>query len=140
MKNDERSRTMRAVRSTDTGPELLVRHLVHQLGYRFRLHRKDLAGKPDLVFPSRRKVIFVHGCFWHGHDCKRGARVPKANRAYWTSKIRRNATRDAEQLLSLKADGWRILVLWECALKNRARLGRRLERFLGPKKLSACLS
>ena len=86
---------MRAVKSHDTKPELLVRRAIHCMGYRYRLHRKDLPGKPDVVFPSRKKIIFVHGCFWHGHDCARGARMPKSNRSYWVSKISRNRERDA---------------------------------------------
>jgi DNA mismatch endonuclease, patch repair protein len=136
MKNEERSRIMRAVRSTDTRPELLVRKIIHRLGYRFRLHRKDLAGTPDIVFPARRKLIFVHGCFWHGHTCKRGARLPKTNRVYWTKKIRRNTARDEEHLLRLKASGWRVMTIWECALKNKVSLSHRIERFLGPGKSS----
>jgi DNA mismatch endonuclease (patch repair protein) len=131
-----RSRIMRAVKSRDTGPEMIVRRLAHRMGYRFRLHCRDLPGKPDLTFPSRRAVILVHGCFWHGHDCKRGARVPKANRAYWRAKIGRNVKRDSEQLSRLKTDGWRVLILWECALKDQTRLARRIKGFLGPRDLS----
>src|SRR5262245_58367335 len=111
LKSDSlRSRIMRAVKDRDTGPEKTVRRIAHGMGYRFRLHRSDLPGKPDLTFPSRRAVIFVHGCFWHGHGCKRGARVPKANQSYWTAKIARNATRDSVSLARLKAIGWRALV------------------------------
>jgi DNA mismatch endonuclease (patch repair protein) len=131
MTDAERSRIMRAVKSRDTGPERLVRRLAHGLGYRFRLHRADLPGKPDLAFPSRRAAIFVHGCFWHGHRCKRGARVPKANRAYWVAKIARNKTRDAGALKRLKLAGWRALVVWECELKNEGQLARKIRRFLG---------
>src|SRR5215469_3313198 len=98
-----RSRIMRAVKSTNTAPELLVRSMVHRMGYRFRLHRKNLPGKPDLVFPGMRKAIFVHGCFWHGHDCDRGARVPKNNRAYWLGKVTTNRKRDRQTIKRLKA-------------------------------------
>ena len=127
-----RSRIMRAVKSKNTKPELLVRRLVHSLGYRYRLHRIGLPGKPDLVFPVRRKLIFVHGCFWHAHSCKRGARLPKTNRDYWKAKIRRNMTRDAEHLRGLKAGRWRVLTVWECETKDKRRLAVRIKRFLGP--------
>jgi DNA mismatch endonuclease (patch repair protein) len=126
-----RSRTMRAVRSRDTGPELKVRQLVHRLGYRFRLHRRDLPGCPDLVFASRRRIIFVHGCFWHGHGCRRGARVPKTNRPYWVRKIARNVARDDVNLKRLKGDGWKVLVIWECKTRDTGRLVKRIGRFLG---------
>lgn len=122
---------MRAVKGRDTSPELLVRRLAHRMGYRFRLHRDDLPGKPDLTFPARRAVIFVHGCFWHGHSCKRGARIPKSNSGYWTAKIARNVARDARHTKRLKADGWRVLVLWECGLKDQAKLSSRINAFLG---------
>lgn len=127
-----RSRTMRAVRSKDTAPELLVRKLAHRAGYRFRLHRRDLPGHPDLVFPSRRAVVFVHGCFWHGHDCARGARAPKTNADYWTAKIGRNVARDEAAVAALQSSGWRVLVLWECQLKDSSALAGRLQEFLGP--------
>jgi DNA mismatch endonuclease, patch repair protein len=126
-----RSRIMRAVKGANTAPEIAVRSLVHRMGYRFRLHRRDLPGKPDLVFPRLKKVIFVHGCFWHGHDCARGARMPKANAVYWRAKIARNRSRDALHLKSLKAEGWRAAVIWECELKKRGRVAKRLVRFLG---------
>ncbi|HXW16456.1 MAG TPA: very short patch repair endonuclease [Terriglobia bacterium] len=126
-----RRRTMQAVKSKNTAPELAVRSLAHRMGYRFRLHRKDLPGKPDLVFPRRRKVVFVHGCFWHGHNCPRGARAPKANAAYWRTKIRRNHLRHAAHLVELKRRGWRATVIWECELKNPGRVCKRLARFLG---------
>lgn len=121
---------MRAVKGTDTAPELAVRRMVHAMGYRFRLHRADLPGKPDLVFPGLRRVIFVHGCFWHGHDCARGARMPKAHADYWSAKIGRNRTRDGAHLEALREDGWRALVIWECELKELARVKRRLAAFL----------
>jgi len=115
---EERSAVMRAVKGRDTKPELMLRRALHRAGYRYRLHAKDLPGAPDIVFPKRRAVIFVHGCFWHGHDCKRGARTPKANRAYWTAKIDRNRARDADALAALAAAGWRAHVVWECELKD----------------------
>ena len=105
---EDRARVMRAVKGKDTKPEMIVRRLAHALGYRFRLHRKDLPGKPDLVFPGRRKVIFVHGCFWHGHECARGSRQPKQNAEYWRNKIARNVERDADNLQALERLGWQL--------------------------------
>ena len=127
---EDRSCIMRAVKSRDTAPEMLVRRLVYSMGYRYRLHRKDLPGKPDLVFSSRRKIIFVHGCFWHGHTCDRGARVPKANRDYWLTKIAKNRKRDAQHQTRLEETGWRVLVIWECEMKDRPALEARLQDFL----------
>lgn len=121
---------MRAVKSRDTKPEMVVRRAAHALGYRFRLHRKDLPGSPDLVFPARRKAIFVHGCFWHGHDCVRGARRPKANAEYWAAKIGRNQARDARVHDELAARGWETLTVWECELTPSG-LPERLSGFLG---------
>jgi len=121
---------MRAVKSRDTKPEMLVRRAAHALGYRFRLHRKDLPGSPDLVFPARKKVIFVHGCFWHGHECARGARTPKTNTDYWRAKIARNVARDARARSALDALGWETLTIWECELKRDTRLAERLKSFL----------
>lgn len=125
-----RSRIMRAVKGRDTGPEMIVRRLAFGMGYRYRLHRKDLPGKPDLVFAKRRKVVFVHGCFWHGHDCARGARLPKQNAEYWANKIARNKERDATHLAALKELGWRSLIIWECELKEPEKVQRRLSQFL----------
>lgn len=127
---EARSRTMRAVKSRDTGAEMVVRRLVHSLGYRYRLHRKDLPGAPDLVFSARRAVIFVHGCFWHQHDCPRGARIPKTNRDYWAPKLMRNKVRDLKNQDQLRSLGWRVLVAWECETQDRAELIRRVRRFL----------
>lgn len=127
----QRSRIMRAVKGADTTPELAVRRLAHSMGYRFRLHRKDLPGKPDLTFPRLRKVIFVNGCFWHGHDCARGARVPVQNREYWTRKVARNLERDTSAQSALQCLGWKSLVVWECEINDRDRLRRALRRFLG---------
>ena len=112
----QRSATMRAVKSRDTKPEIEVRSLLHRNGYRFRLHRKDLPGKPDIVFPSRHKVVFVHGCFWHGHSCRRGKRIPKNNREYWVDKVRGNVERDALNLKQLTEQGWQAFVVWECQI------------------------
>lgn len=115
---EKRAEVMRAVKSADTGPEVALRKALHRLGLRYRLHARDLPGKPDLVFPRFRSVIFVHGCFWHGHDCARGARTPKTNRAYWTKKIARNRERDAENAAALRSASWRVRVVWECALRD----------------------
>lgn len=125
-----RRRTMQAVKSEDTAPELTVRCLAHGMGYRFRLHRKDLPAKPDPVFPRLHKVVFVHGCFCHGHDCARGARTPVRNRAYWMKKVERNRERGENAQASLKKLGWGVLVVWECELKNRGAVGSRVKGFL----------
>lgn len=125
-----RRRVMQAVRSKNTRPELVVRSLLHAHGYRYRLHRRDLPGIPDLTFPSRRKVIFVHGCFWHGHPCRGEPRLPKTNRDYWVPKIRRNAERDAEHARDLAALGWESLTVWECELRDRDQLLEKLVAFL----------
>ena len=121
---------MRRIRGKDMKPELEVRSLVHRLGYRFRLHDKKLPGKPDLVFRSRRKVILVHGCFWHGHDCPRGSQIPQTNTDFWTKKIDRNRTRDETVRRQLKAEGWKVLALWQCQLADERKLAQRLTRFL----------
>jgi DNA mismatch endonuclease (patch repair protein) len=121
---------MRAVKSKDTAPELLVRRLLHSKGYRYRLHRSDLPGCPDLVFPSRKKVLLIHGCFWHGHDCARGSRVPKTNTDYWTKKVARNRARDVRSREQIEAAGWKVLTVWECEIKDSHRLSKRLSRFL----------
>ena len=109
---------MARVRSRDTGPELRLRRLLTGLGARYRLHRKDLPGSPDVVMPGRRLAFFVHGCFWHGHDCARGSRKPKANAEYWTAKIDRNRARDARVEAGLILAGWRVLSVWECELRE----------------------
>ena len=129
---EKRSAVMRAVKSRDTKPELVVRAAVRALGYgrRYRLNGAKLPGKPDLVFGAMRKAIFVHGCFWHGHDCKRGARQPKDNAAYWRAKIARNVARDARSIAALRAAGWRTLTLWEREIKQAALLARKLRAFL----------
>lgn len=125
-----RSRIMRAVKSQNTAPEKVVRSLLHSLGFRYRLHRKDLPGKPDIAFPAQGKVIFVHGCFWHGHTCRRGARVPKNNADYWIAKIERNRERDKNNFAKLQNKGWRVLTIWECEIRNREALAKRLTDFL----------
>lgn len=131
---ERRSENMRRIRSKGMRPEMTVRSAVHRMGYRYRLHTGSLPGKPDLVFRSRRKVIFVHGCFWHQHSRKRCgiARQPKSNRAYWRPKLRRNAERDARHRAELKALGWKVLVIWECQLDDLVLLRRRVRDFLGP--------
>jgi len=128
---DARSRTMRAVRSRDTKPEMAVRHMAYAMGFRYRLHRKELPGKPDLVFIGKRKAVFVHGCFWHGHGCPRGARTPKENREYWVAKISRNMERDKSVATALDDLGWRSMVVWECELRDQAAVAARLRDFLG---------
>jgi DNA mismatch endonuclease (patch repair protein) len=122
----KRSAVMRRVRSRDTTPEMIVRKALTRLGARYRLHRADLPGRPDIVMPGRRLAIFVHGCFWHGHDCPRGARVPKQNRDYWVKKVARNVGRDARNAEALLAAGWRVEVVWECELKDGEGLAARL--------------
>lgn len=135
---EQRSRTMRAVRSKETGAELKVRRALREMGQTgYRLHRPDLPGTPDVVFIGRRRAIFIHGCFWHGHDCKRGSRTPKTNRDYWAKKIARNSQRDQDNIASLEALGWGVLVLWECELKEREKLKARLSDFLGAGQLPA---
>jgi len=127
---EERSRIMRAVKGADTGPELTVRHIAHRMGYRYRLHRKDLPGKPDMVFPGRRKIIFVHGCFWHGHECKRGNRIPEENRDYWLKKIARNKERDEAVAAALRTMGWDVRIFWECEIKKEDAIVRSIRSFL----------
>ncbi|MEM7730596.1 MAG: DNA mismatch endonuclease Vsr [Pseudomonadota bacterium] len=129
---DQRSERMSRVRSKDTKPEMRVRRLVHGMGYRYRLHRRDLPGKPDLVFPGRRKVIFVHGCFWHRHPspaCKL-ARLPKSRLDFWIPKFEANTARDARNLKKISDMGWAFLVVWECETKNIETLRERLRAFL----------
>ncbi|WP_084299085.1 very short patch repair endonuclease [Bradyrhizobium sp. WSM1743] len=115
------SAQMRRIRKTDTRPELLVRKLAHRLGHRFRLHRRDLPGTPDLVFPSKRKIILVHGCFWHQHDCSLGRRQPQSNRDYWLPKLARNVVRDKSVQRELACLGWAVLVVWECETRDPLR-------------------
>lgn len=126
----QRSDLMARIRRTDTKPEMAVRQLSHRLGYRFRLHRKDLPGSPDLVFPSRRKVIFVHGCWWHRHSCPLGQRVPRTRLEYWLPKFDRNTQRDRQVRRQLRSLGWSALVIWECETRGGGRLLGRIKRFL----------
>jgi len=126
---------MALVRAKDTRPELAVRRLVHALGHRFRLHRRDLPGTPDLVFPRRRKVIFVHGCFWHRHPdpaCKL-ARMPKSRQEFWGPKLEGNRARDLAKEAALMALGWEVLTVWECELRDSASLRNKIGTFLGPR-------
>ena len=126
----QRSLWMARIRGKDTGPELVVRRAAHRLGYRFRLHRKDLPGTPDLVFPGRRKAIFVHGCFWHAHEGCPAATLPKTRRDFWTAKFEANRERDARKEAALGDLGWDVLVLWQCEVKDVARLDASLKAFL----------
>ncbi len=128
----ERSAIMRKVRGKDTTPELRVQALVRKLGLGPSLHRRDLPGNPDLVFTRRRKVIFVHGCFWHGHSCRAGKNRPSSRRAYWIPKLDRNKARDAANRRRLRRQGWSVLTVWECQLKDATRLESRLAKFLVP--------
>lgn len=123
---------MARIGSRDTKPELLVRRVLTRLGHRYRLHRADIPGKPDIAFIGKRKLIFVHGCFWHGHDCARGAREPKTNADYWRGKIGRNRARDAIAVDALRVRGWSALVIWERELRDTSLLKTRLIDFLGP--------
>jgi len=128
--SERRSANMRAVRSKHTKPEICVRQIVHKLGFRFRLHRKELPGKPDLAFIGKRKVIFVHGCFWHQHiGCKR-ATTPQTNSQFWRNKLAKNVKRDLEHTQCLKANGWKVLVVWGCETKDKFELSERLRSFL----------
>lgn len=132
-----RSEIMARVRGRDTKPEMLVRRLVHAAGYRYRIHPRGLPGRPDLAFTRRRAAVFVHGCFWHGHDCARGGRVPKSNAEFWRAKIDRNRARDAEVAERLAALGWRVLTLWECGLGDGRVVEAALRAFLGPPRTPA---
>lgn len=127
---EKRSQIMGLVRSKNTRPEIAVRQVVHRLGYRFRLHRKDLPGKPDLVLPKWKTVIFVHGCFWHRHpDCP-NTRTPKTNVEFWRAKFEDNVRRDRTSQELLKNAGWNVLIVWECEVKDIGRLGIKIKRFM----------
>lgn len=125
-----RSALMSKVRGKDTGPEMIVRRLLHRLGYRYRLHVRELPGQPDLVFPSRQKAIFVHGCWWHQHWCKRGNRRPATRREYWLPKLEANKRRDADTRSKLRRMGWRTLVIWECQTKDSDMVRSLAQKFL----------
>lgn len=126
----QRKYCMSRIRGTNTRPELLVRRLVHALGYRYRLHVRTLPGCPDLVLPRHKKVIFVHGCFWHRHRCKYGRPQPQTNAAFWERKLLGNVQRDKRNLLALRRAGWRILTIWECQTRNSQQILDRLTKFL----------
>jgi len=128
---EARSANMRAVRRTNTAPEMVVRRLLHSAGYRYRLHAKDLPGSPDIVFPGRKQVIFVHGCFWHGHGCRAG-RPPQTRQDYWLPKIARNQERDAAAVDALSQSGWRSMLIWQCEISPGDLLMQQIEDFLGP--------
>lgn len=131
-----RSALMARIGGKNTAPELIVRHLLHSLGYRYRLHRSDLPGTPDIVFPSRRKVIFVNGCFWHSHGCRIG-QPPKTRTEFWEPKLERNRLRDLENNVNLRKMGWKTLTLWQCQAKDTPKLKAKLRAFLGlPGKIS----
>ncbi|HEX5483989.1 MAG TPA: DNA mismatch endonuclease Vsr [Terriglobia bacterium] len=125
----QRSEIMRRVKSKDTQPEILVRKLIRSMGYRYSVNRKDLPGCPDLVFTKRKRVIFVHGCFWHQHSCG-GAALPKSHRDYWMGKQARNAKRDRRNIRKLRRSGWKIVVVWECQTRSLDKLSGRLQRFM----------
>ena len=124
-------RIARGVRSRDTAPEQVVRRVLHAMGYRFRVHGAGLPGKPDIVFPPRRKAIFVNGCFWHDHGCRPAERRVRANAAYWAEKFARTAARDARDTRELQAAEWDVLVVWECEVEDVLALALRLRAFLG---------
>lgn len=133
---ERRSANMRQIRSKSTAPEMALRRLLHGCGYRYRLHRKDLPGKPDLVFPIRRKVVFLHGCFWHQHSGCREGRLPGTRRDYWEPKLIKNQQRDTFIQNALKSQGWEVFTVWECELaKDSSAVLSRLMRFLGPRPL-----
>ena len=129
-----RSRVMSRIRGKDTAPEITVRRLLHRHGFRFRLHRKDLPGCPDIVLPKLQVVVFVHGCFWHQHECKLG-KLPRSRRSYWLPKMNRNRARDALAVGKLKRLGWRVIVVWECQLRKPIQLETKLLRQLAGAKL-----
>jgi DNA mismatch endonuclease (patch repair protein) len=127
-------RIMRAIRGTETKPETRLRSLLHRAGYRFRKNAKGIPGSPDVAFPSRKKVVLVHGCFWHQHQGCRHSKVPKTRPEYWVPKLARIFSRDQEDLAGLAAAGWAVLVIWECEALDELATARRLKRFLGPPK------
>ncbi len=126
----QRSRCMSKIKGKNTKPEMVIRRLVHAMGYRYRLHRKDLPGTPDLVFPKYRKIIFVHGCYWHRHDCPYGKVRAKTNAEFWENKIQSNVARDLRYQAELKALGWEVLLIWECWIKEPEMLESTIRNFL----------
>jgi DNA mismatch endonuclease, patch repair protein len=127
---EQRQRNMSRIRGKDTRPEMIVRRLLHNAGYRYRLHRRDLPGKPDLVFVSRRSVVLVHGCFWHRHSCRYGRVKPHTNATFWENKISENVARDRRNRRALRAAGWHVLTIWECETKDRLAMEMKLREFL----------
>lgn len=130
LNDEQRSACMRAVKAKNTTPEMAVRRLIHSMGYRYALHVSKLPGKPDIVLTSKRKIIFVHGCFWHNHNCKRGRRPPATNSIYWNTKRKRNQSRDRVHLKRLREEGWKVLVVWECQIQDLGSLRRKLSGFI----------
>jgi DNA mismatch endonuclease (patch repair protein) len=128
---ERRSAMMSRIRGRDTMPEMVVRRMAHRLGFRFRLHRRDLPGKPDLAFPGRRKIVFVHGCYWHRHEGCRFAYQPKSNEAFWNDKFAGNVARDASASQELERLGWAVLTIWECETADPDALARSLTEYLG---------
>jgi DNA mismatch endonuclease (patch repair protein) len=126
----QRAYCMSRIKSKDTNPEFLVRQIIHRMGLRFRLHRNNLPGRPDIVLPKHKKIIFVHGCFWHMHKCPYGRVVPETNTKFWQSKRQGNVARDKRNLRQLRRDGWRVLIIWECQTRDAEKLVRKLESFL----------
>ncbi len=130
---EQRQRCMASISGKNTKPELIVRKLLFSLGYRYRLHYSSLPGKPDLVFPGKRKVIFIHGCFWHRHDCKKGKSMPSKNSEFWKKKLSDNVSRDSKNISDLKKLGWEVLVIWACELNNLELLVVNLRSYLQAK-------
>jgi DNA mismatch endonuclease, patch repair protein len=128
---EQRSFNMSRIRYRDTRPEMIVRSLVHRLGYRYRLHKRDLPGKPDLVLVRHKKIIDVYGCFFHMHKCKYGTVTPATNAEFWEQKRTSNRKRDQRNQMILKRDGWRVMIVWECETRDRKRLEKKLVGFLG---------
>ena len=134
----QRSACMASIRRIDTRPEMVVRRLVYSLGYRYRLHRRELPGTPDLVLTRYQCVIFVHGCFWHMHRCKRGKSTPRTNAAFWRTKRKKNRIRDRHSIAALRRAGWRVLVVWECETRDRISLAECLNAFIKGGEGSSC--
>ena len=130
LSKEQRSYCMSRIRKTDTAPELIVRRIVHGLGYRFRLYRTDLPGCPDIVMPRHRKIIFVHGCWWHRHNCRLGRRSPKSRKGYWLPKLQANKDRYKRDRRALQSQGWKVLTIWECQTKNPGKMTDRIIDFL----------
>jgi DNA mismatch endonuclease (patch repair protein) len=131
---EQRSKNMAAIRSKHTKPEMRVRSLLHSFGYRFRLHRKDLPGRPDIILPKHRVAIFVNGCFWHSHTCRYGRVVPKTRAEFWATKRRNTVERDKRKSRELRAKGWRVVTVWECETKIKGELAAQLKRLFTPNK------